>query len=310
MKVLWISDGFGSGYGGQSDLILRGLSRRGESIVWACVNMEVIRRFPHPTDSSIVVYYMGPDQNNQVYLLKDIIRDENPDVVVLFHDPRFLQFFFRHLAVYVSQPIIFWHIWDNDPLPIFNLPIYKSVDQMVAASRFVHKQLQPFVQRGLLRDVPYIPEAIDTDVFKPLDRVEAEMFAARNCPALLDRDLFVVGSVQRNLTRKRLHDLMYAYRRFADSCKQKKTILVLRTDAHDPAGRPLLSYKEVLGKDVLFVSRLSPADLNRLYNLFSVHVDISCAEGFGLTVAESMAAGVPNIVTETGGMQFLVEDFG
>ena len=55
-------------------------------------------------------------------------------------------------------------------------------------------------------------------------------------------------------------------------------------------------------------SRRRKASMNTIYNMFSVNVLLSQSEGFGLSVLESMAAGVPQIVADHTALTELVKE--
>ena len=49
--------------------------------------------------------------------------------------------------------------------------------------------------------------------------------------------------------------------------------------------------------------RLDENDMNMLYNISDVTINIASNEGFGLGTAESLMAGTPIVVNVTGGLQ-------
>ena len=56
--------------------------------------------------------------------------------------------------------------------------------------------------------------------------------------------------------------------------------------------------------DVYFsAEKLDDKQLNFLYNIADVQINIASNEGFGLGTAEALMAGTPMIVNVTGGMQ-------
>lgn len=100
-----------------------------------------------------------------------------------------------------------------------------------------------------------------------------------------------------------------AYRTFCDNLTKeqaKKCCLVLHTEVRCDAGTDLIAVKEALcpDYDIAFsTNKLSPAEMNLLYNIADVTINLSSNEGFGLSTAESLMAGTPIIVTVTGGLQ-------
>ena len=86
----------------------------------------------------------------------------------------------------------------------------------------------------------------------------------------------------------------------------------MHTDVKDPHGQDLEAILIILGLtngEVVFsTSKLAPDTLSLFYNLADCTIAVSDAEGFGLSMLESMACGTPIICTMTGGMQDQVTD--
>ena len=79
----------------------------------------------------------------------------------------------------------------------------------------------------------------------------------------------------------------------------------MHTDPYDHAGTNLVEVAKNLNilENVRFSDQeASFKKLNILYNISDVVLNISQAEGFGLTTLEAMSAGVPIIATQTGGL--------
>jgi glycosyltransferase involved in cell wall biosynthesis len=80
----------------------------------------------------------------------------------------------------------------------------------------------------------------------------------------------------------------------------------MHTEPIDENGTDLIALKNTLCNEykVIFSDKkLSVRELNFLYNLVDVTVNIASNEGFGLSSAESMMAGTPIINNVTGGLQ-------
>jgi glycosyltransferase involved in cell wall biosynthesis len=102
---------------------------------------------------------------------------------------------------------------------------------------------------------------------------------------------------------------MLAYKAFCDNLpkeESEKCILILHTEVRQEAGTDLLAVKEAFcpNYDVMFsTAKYPPEDLNLLYNIADVTINLSSNEGFGLSTAESLMAGTPIITAVTGGLQ-------
>ena len=84
-------------------------------------------------------------------------------------------------------------------------------------------------------------------------------------------------------------------------------MLLMHTDAKDPHGQDLPHIIEHLGLNdgqvLLSTSKVQPLDLAVMYSAADYTINISDAEGFGLSTLESLACGTPIIVNMTGGLQ-------
>ena len=81
----------------------------------------------------------------------------------------------------------------------------------------------------------------------------------------------------------------------------------MHTDPNDPDGQDLVDIIKDFGlnKDqvMLSTSKLPAENLAAIYNVVDVTINISDAEGFGLSTLESLSCGTPIIATMTGGLQ-------
>jgi hypothetical protein len=87
----------------------------------------------------------------------------------------------------------------------------------------------------------------------------------------------------------------------------KKTALLMHTNPVDANGTDLSKVKEALTTEDMNVffskDKLSPNQMNFLYNVADATALISSNEGWGLSLTESMLAGTMIIPNVTGGMQ-------
>lgn len=157
--------------------------------------------------------------------------------------------------------------------------------------------------------IHYVPHGIDFNVFKPLDKSDPELVKFRkNTFKNKDYD-FVFFYNSRNINRKRTANIFLAFRNFCDNLSKnaaEKCLLLLHTEMVLDAGTDLKAVGEAFleGYNYLVLeSRYSPQEMNFLYNMAEVTVNISSNEGFGLSVAESLMAETPVIVNVTGGLQ-------
>jgi len=211
-------------------------------------------------------------------------------------------------------PIIFYAIWDNLPDPKYNRNYYESCDHVAAISKQTYgivKRLMSLKERdGWVPfedwQVSYVPHGIDPEVYNPLDKVSSDI--KNDITGGKDYD-FIIFWINRNIKRKQPSDVIESYKLFCDKLPEdesKKCLLVMHCNPRDKNGTDLYAVKDAIcpDYDVRFsTKKYSQEQLNEVYNLVDVTINLAGNEGFGLTTAESIMAGTPVILTVTGGLQ-------
>ena len=120
---------------------------------------------------------------------------------------------------------------------------------------------------------------------------------------------FIVFYNNRNIRRKMPGDVILAFKTFCDSLSPEeadKCCLLMHTAPVDENGTDLPVVAKTLCPEykVYFsANKIEPKQLNHLYNMADVTINIASNEGFGLGTCESLMAGTPIIVNVTGGLQ-------
>ena len=250
-----------------------------------------------------------------IFFLRKLIKDEKPDAILHFTDPHYWQWLYDNEHEIRQQvPILYYHIWDNLPDPIYNRDYYESCDWLGCISKLTYgivSRVGKLTTENTwtpLKDwqVSYVPHGINPDVFKPLEKV------SDNTKNFIYDDKeydFVLFFNNRNIRRKQPADVIYAYRLFCDRLTKeqaKKCLLLMHTSPIDQNGTDLYAVVDKLcfDYDVKFVNNKIEAEaLNEFYNIADCTINIANNEGFGLATAESIMAGTPIIVNVTGGLQ-------
>jgi hypothetical protein len=113
----------------------------------------------------------------------------------------------------------------------------------------------------------------------------------------------------RNIRRKQPIEVIYAFKEFVAKLspeQAEKTVLLMHTQPVDENGTdlPKVIADNAPEINVIFdTGRWNETELNYLYNIADVTINVASNEGFGLATAESIMAGTPIIVNVTGGMQ-------
>ena len=239
--------------------------------------------------------------------IRSILRTERPDILWFMTDPRFFPWLWEiEDEIRSLIPMVYYHVWDNYPYPDFNKTWYDSTDAVIAISKVTHdiiKNVSPEVE------TQYLPHSVNSEIFKPLSKKDKKELREK---ASLDEDKFVVFWNNRNARRKQPGTLIFWFKEFLDRVGHDKATLIMHTDPKDANGPNLNAVLYNLGLtagQVKFsTAKLEFPQMAALYNIADVTVNISDAEGFGLSTLESLSCGTPIIVNMTGGLKEQVTD--
>ena len=192
-----------------------------------------------------------------------------------------------------------WFPIDQEPIPP---PVLKPVTRAyrrIVFSKFGERMIN---DAGL--DCYYVPHGCETQVFKPIDRVQARERMG------LPLDKFIVGMVAANKgvpPRKSFFENITAFAEFHK--KHPDSMLYLHTSPGTYQGANeanLIEFIEYVGlkggQDVKLPNPYQlwngfPDDaMVDLYNAFDVFQLVSMGEGFGIPILEAQACGCPVIV--------------
>ena len=266
---------------------------------------------PYPNDWIIypVDGYGSPE------MIRSILQKEKPDLLWFMTDPRFYEWLWDiDNEVRAHVPMIYYHVWDNYPAPVFNKGFYESNDVVACISKVTHEIVKDVAPNVNSR---YLPHAVNSEIFKKFKTSEDKerlKTLAKTIPGLDDyfekpqksrKKIFFWNN--RNARRKQSGTVLWWFKEFLDEVGHDKACLIMHTDARDQHGQDLPHLIAHHGLDnhqiMLSTQKVDPADLAVLYNLADFTINIADAEGFGLATLESLSCGTPIIVNMTGGLQ-------
>ena len=266
------------------------------------------------TDTSIKL--QANNGYGDAMLVRNLIKREKPDAIFIFTDPRYWIWLFEiEREIRNTIPIFWLNIWDQYPAPMYNKNYYNSVDVLMAISKQT-KNINEIVlgEEGKSKVIEYVPHGIDEEAFYPIttEHPSYDNFAKFRNELFGEKEIeYVVFFNSRNIARKHPGDTILAYKWFCDKIgpeKAKKCALVMKTEISSQHGTDLKAVRDALC-DTSYVNvyfnneRLSPEQMNMLYNVADVTVLMSSNEGWGLALTESMMTGTMIIPNVTGGMQ-------
>jgi len=314
IKILTLSDHplSPSGVGTQTKYVIEALLKTGRYSVISLggamkhENYQPIQVDPYGEDWRIIPV----DGYGTQEMIRSILRTEKVDAVWIMTDPRFWGWLWSmENEIRPLCPIIYYHVWDNYPYPMYNRPYYLSNDHIATISKVsddIVRNVAPEV------DCTYVPHAVNGDIFKPnsLEKIKEDRESSL-APA--DREKVIFFWNNRNARRKQSGTLIFWFKDWLDKNNlNDKAQLIMHTDPKDPHGQDLehiLEHLQLTNREVLFsTKKIPPEHLAAFYNIVDCTINISDAEGFGLATLESLSCGTPIIVNMTGGLQEQVTD--
>lgn len=209
-------------------------------------------------------------------------------------------------TVWGKLPWLIWSVIDCSPIRPHEIDQFTAARWVAGMTRFGVDELR----NAGREDALYIPHAIQTDIFKPIDHT-----AARRSLELLARhaipdDAFLITTVSANGTgypsRKNFDGMMRVFAMLAE--QHPNALFYVHSESEGVwRGEPLSSMAIQYGiaDKVLFppsytqvMGLISPGMLNEVYNASDLYMALSFGESFGIPTVEAQSAGCPVLVTD------------
>jgi glycosyltransferase involved in cell wall biosynthesis len=246
-------------------------------------------------------------------VLREIIKTEKPDAILLITDPRYFMWLFQmEEEIRSNIPIAYLNIWDDMPAPQYNEEFYESCDALFGISKqtvAINKIV--LGKKADSKVIKYVPHGLDDKKFFPIDDISGEYLKFKNQITHNNEKEFILFFNSRNIRRKSIPDALLAWKLFTDNLsseEKEKCLFVLHTEPTSDHGTDLMAVIEYLfGENeksiVISNQKLHHEHMNYLYNMADGVVLLSSAEGWGLSLTEALLTGTPIIANVTGGMQ-------
>ena len=267
------------------------------------------RVWPFEVLNNYIGNVSGTSITGDLWRTLDPMDDWQPDAVLAIADV-------SGLLNYIGSNVKQWQtvpVWHYCPIEGDNLqPMWRDLWKMfrpVAMSDYGARVIGEHTGQK----VPRIYHGVDAETFHPVSPTnpirlgDIVLRTQADCRRWigLDPTRKVILRVDRNVVRKNYDALLGM---FVDIARADPLVdLVLHCRPIDPEGidlwQEILRMPELLRDRVKFTNAhdtfkgLPPEGLAALYNAADVYVSTTGGEGFGLTLAESLACGVPVVAT-------------
>jgi len=310
-----------SGVGTQTRYVIEGLLRTGK---YKVISLGGAIKHPHNKPIKTEEYkddwviFPVEGYGNQE-IVRSMIRNEKPDILWFMTDPRFWGWLWEmENEIRPLMPMVYYHVWDNYPYPTYNKAYYESNDFIAAISKVTDDIVKTVAPNVMSQ---YVPHAVNSDIFRNLkndsnyskSNARKEMYSI--FPDLEEDDIqnkFICFWNNRNARRKQSGSLLFWFKKFLDKVGHDKATLIMHTEPKDHHGQDLIKIVEHLelqdGQVLFSTQKMPPEQLAGFYNAVDCTINISDAEGFGLSTLESLSCEVPIVVNMTGGLQEQVTD--
>jgi len=279
-------------------------------------------------DASVkIIPWTGYGDRN---VLISLLNHEKPDAIMHFTDPRYWTWLYaleHEIKNTYNIPIIYYSIWDDLPYPMWNAPFYASCDLIMGISKQSHNIHNEVLQQtgfstidlDLIKpEVPvatktvltsFVPHGLNHKVFRPLDVTDPVREKLHNDIKVANGIDFLVMWNNRNIRRKQPGDVILSFKTFWDELpadQQSKVGLLMHTNISDANGTDLRAVWKAVApncKIIFSEQKINSVELNAMYNIADVVINIGSNEGWGLSSTEAMLTGTPIINNVTGGLQ-------
>jgi glycosyltransferase involved in cell wall biosynthesis len=253
-----------------------------------------------------------PPQGFGFNILPDVIRQEKPNVVMIYNDMAVISRFLEEIRKSgIPRTFKIWLYVDqvyNTQLQAHLDIINRDGDRVFAFTKYWKQCLK---DQGITRPLDVLGHGFDREIFNTMDRVEVRK--KLNLPT----DAFMVVSLNRNQPRKRYDLLIMAFTELIVKYPTKPIFMMCVCDKGEKGGWWLFELfarelklrsapMERFGNRLLLTNQdmaFRDEDINMFYNLADVGISTADGEGWGLCNFEQMGVGVPQVVPDIGGFK-------
>ncbi|MFH1182955.1 MAG: glycosyltransferase family 1 protein [Candidatus Moraniibacteriota bacterium] len=247
-----------------------------------------------------------------------LAREAEKDQLDVFFSPYNSATRFKNIPNLVLLHDVIWKVLSGTYLYNFRRKIYaqqtfeavKAAKKVLTVSEFSRREINKHL--GIDLELIRVIGAGVSEDFKPQDKNDKRVIQTLNKLKINSPYIFYIGGFE---SRKNVAMLIKAFAKLGKHYKNnlKNRILVIGGEV-PTVSSPLIDdvmgivQSLGLGSQVKFIGKLTDEELASVYNGADFFVFPSLYEGFGLTVLEAMACGVPIIASQIGAIQEVAQD--
>ncbi len=184
--------------------------------------------------------------------IRSALRKEKPDVLWFMTDPRFYEWLWEmEDEVRALVPMVYYHVWDNFPVPMYNKVYYDSTDYVVSISKVTEEIVRTCspdnfgTHIGHAVNSTYFKKLNTTDQLAQVEHIRKNILESSKNHQNPKKKIFFWNN--RNARRKQSGTLIWWFKEWLDKVGHDKATLLMHTDARDPHGQDLPHIIEHLG---------------------------------------------------------------
>jgi len=247
-----------------------------------------------------------------------IAREAEKDQLDVFFSPYNSATRFKTVPNVVLLHDVIWKVLASTYLYNFRRRIYaqqtfeavKAAKKVVTVSEFSRKEIHKYLDIGLDK-IKVIGNGV-SEVFHPIEKNDKNLNRVIKKYGVNSPYLFYIGGFE---TRKNVSLLLGAFSKLVKHYENNLRNRILVIGGETPTvSNPLLEDVKGIATSlgiidkVKFVGKLSDEELAYFYNGADFFIFPSLYEGFGLSVLEAMACGVPVIASQIGPIMEVAQD--
>jgi glycosyltransferase involved in cell wall biosynthesis len=215
------------------------------------------------------------------------------------------------IAAHITRRAVVWQLLDTRaprPLAQVAMRFVRPLADVVMPTGTRVLAAFPGADRLGARIVPFVPP-VDTDLFRPTPELRAPARALLGVPA----DAPVVGTVANVYPQKGIVTLVEAFARLRAAVPQARLVIIgAESEAHrryaEQVHASIAAAGLVVGRDVILAG--ARHDIERVIHALDLFALASepRSEGIPTVLLEAMAAGLPVVATDVGGVGEVVAD--